>query len=93
MLDADDLEAMNEMVPEHLRAGLRRYIDGHVMPGHFLQACLEHDLQAVVLADPISFEALPEIWRWLYNFAPSACHGSHAKVIEWVMSKEAQAHG
>lgn len=72
-------------VPEHLRDGLLRYIEHGISPGHFLTAVLENDLMgAVGRADSESARGLVGLCTYLYNDAPSGCHGSPEKVAAWV---------
>jgi hypothetical protein len=74
-------------LPSHLQAGLIRYIVLGVEPGHFLSAVLRNDLfGAMGRADDTSRDAIPMICNFLYNFAPSASHGSVEKFEDWVMS-------
>lgn len=81
-----------ELVPGHLWAGLRRYFVERVEPGHFLVSLLENDLrEAVGRADPTSFAALPDLCKFLYNFAPARSHGSKAFVEAWIAPAEVTA--
>ncbi len=71
-------------VPQHLRAGLVRYVTDGVRPGHFLVAVLENDLaEAVARADAVSLVGLPFVVSWLDNYAPATCHGSALRVAVW----------
>lgn len=79
-----------DLLPADLRPGLVRYIEQRVMPGRFLQACLENDLlNAACRADgPARLAQLPTIMRWLYNEAPSASWGNREKVRAWLAGAE-----
>ena len=80
-----------EMLPEHMRDGVRAYIEKRVPPGGFLTAVLSNDLmEACVRADHINIERLPDFCRFLYNEAPHNCHGSPAKVKAWLREGEGE---
>jgi hypothetical protein len=72
-------------VPEHLREGLRRYILYGTPPGHFLMAVLEHELfESFNRADDASRAGLYDLVCYLYNEAPSGCHGDKGAVGYWI---------
>lgn len=74
-----------DAIPEHCRHGLDGYISFGWHPGHFLTAVLANDLSgAVGRADLENSDAIPGYARFLYNYAPSQCHGSYEKVEAWV---------
>lgn len=67
-----------------LRGSLEAYIEHGYMPGHFLTAVLSNDLfDAVGRADSYNLSLIPNIVIWIWNEAPSACHGSREKVRTW----------
>ncbi len=73
-----------ELLPEHLRAGMRRYIEHRILPGDFLRAVLRNDfVQAVLRADADSFAALHRITLFLVNEMPADSWGSREKVEAW----------
>ena len=73
-------------IPEHIRAGFRRYVEDHVEPGGFIMACLENNLkEAFGRADDVNRARMFDIVTFLYNEAPSACWGSPAKVKAWLL--------
>ena len=78
------------LLPEHLRDGMRRYIEEHFRPdGDFLFGVLINNfIEACGPADSISIQHLPEIALFLYNEAPSGCWGSTRKVEKWLKAKE-----
>jgi hypothetical protein len=77
-----------ELVPGHLWQGLERYFVERVEPGQFLIALLRNDLrEAVGRADPVSFAALPDLCKFLYNFAPGQSHGSREAVDRWLVQE------
>ena len=80
-----------EMLPEHMRDGVRAYIEKRVPPGGFLTAVLENDLMgACARADDTNIHCLPDFCRFLYNEAPHNCHGSPAKVKAWLREGEGE---
>jgi hypothetical protein len=73
------------LLPETLREGMRRYIERRQPCGGFLTACLENNFaDAVCLADADNALRLRDIARWIHNFAPRGCHGSREKVRTWL---------
>lgn len=65
---------LKRMVPEHLQAGLLRWIEHGVLPGHFMQAVLNNDLrQAINRGDDASINGLQKIVQFLHNYAPEGC--------------------
>lgn len=81
-----------ELVPGHLWEGLERYFVLRIRPGQFLASLLANDLrEAVGRADPVSFVALPDLLKFLYNFAPGGSHGSKDAVEQWLAPAEVEA--
>lgn len=75
-------------IPYYMRPGLINYIERGEEPGGFLGAVMENDLGgAVARADGINIDLLPAYVLFLYNQAPSGCHGSTEKVKEWMEKK------
>ena len=84
--------AANNLLPERMRGGMRRYIENGAPPGHFLTAVLSNDLaEACSRADPINRQRLGDYSGWLYSYAPPGCHGSHEKVRAWLKERAAEA--
>ncbi len=81
----DDLDALEaSSVPKSLRGGLRRYVVDGIEPGSFLCAVIDNDLRgAMKRGDPDNVAALEAILDWLYNHAPSPCHGSKEARLAW----------
>lgn len=74
-----------ETLPEHMRDGMRLYIEHCVPPGSFLEAVLSNDLrEACVRADAVNRDRLFDFVAFLFNHAPSSCWGSPEAVREWV---------
>lgn len=82
---AAEIEGPLRKLPAHLRPGLRAYLVDRQPTGTFLRAVLVNDLNGAVLrADPVSFQALRDIVRLLYNYAPAQSHGSYEAVTAWL---------
>jgi len=93
-MDDDDLLKFSVHVPEHLREGLRLYIERGIPTGDFLKCVLENDLfGALSRADLNSRVGLHGLCSWIYNYAPSACHGSPKKVKEWLKTHAERRRG
>ena len=74
-----------DLVPEHLRGALNRYLTKGIRPGHFLTAVLENKLmEAMGLADENSRAGLFGLCQFLYCYTPGQCHGSPEKVLAWI---------
>lgn len=74
-----------DSLPEHLRDGMRLYVESGIQPGGFLTAFMSNDLMgAMGRADEISRAGFFQIASFLYNDAPSNCHGSSNRVREWI---------
>jgi hypothetical protein len=82
-----------EMLPEYMQDGMRLYIEKGIEPGSFLYSVLCNDLMgAFGTADSVNKARLADYCTFLYNEAPSQCHGSPAKVQAWIDGfKEAAA--
>ncbi len=80
----DALTPDYDLVPPHLRNGMREYIQrGHV-PGDYLQAVIANDLNdALSRADENSMGSLGVLTTWLYNDAPGGCWGSRGIMNAW----------
>jgi hypothetical protein len=78
------------MLPEGLRAGMRRYIEHGILPGGFLQAVLRNDLkEATLRADDTNLLAMRDIVLFMHAEAPSGCWGSREKVEAWAKARPA----
>lgn len=85
--EAEDLRLALDFfeVAENLREGIIRYFEHHILPGRFLIACLENDLQnAIGYASTQHWDYIFGIMNFLHNFAPTECWGSKEIVREWV---------
>lgn len=73
------------LIPEHMRAGLVRYILLGIQPGSFLTAALSGDLfEAARRADDDNRAALARYATFLFNYAPVGCFGSAERVSDWI---------
>lgn len=73
-----------DAIPDHLLAGLDRYVKYGIPPGHFLTAVLSNDLLGTYSrADSTSKRYLEPILNYLYNYVPHSCHGSIEAVNSW----------
>lgn len=72
-------------IPDHMQESLDAYIANGRPVGGFLTAVLENNLsQAMGRADDDNLANLPAYSAFLYNEAPSQCHGSREKVFAWL---------
>lgn len=79
-------EAMQRLVPEHMRSGFVRYIayGSSANNGHFLQALINNDLMATFTrADEVNQRSMKDWVTFLYNYAPSGCYGRPGAYDEW----------
>jgi hypothetical protein len=76
-----------ELLPEHLRAGMRRWIEDGILPGDFLQACLRNDLFQAVSRDS-EYGSVPAVVMFLYNEAPASSWGSQEKMDAWIAERK-----
>jgi hypothetical protein len=71
-----------------MQDGARLFIEHGIEPGSFFTAVLANDLMgAFDRADHINERAMKDICSWVYNEAPSNCHGSYAIVENWILRK------
>jgi len=81
--DADNL------LPKHMREGMKRYIEDRRPTGSFLTAVLSNDLMNTLrCADDINRHCLFNYAMWLHNYAPPECYGSPEKVRAWLYDGE-----
>lgn len=78
------------IVPQHMRASMKAYVDWHQPVGRFLNAVLSNDLkEAMHCADGENMNNLPAIVSWFYNNAPADCWGTKGRVGAWEMRHNA----
>ena len=74
-----------DLIPDHMRGAMRRYVENGLPPGSFLEAVLSNDLRgAVSRADHINKHQLPNYVQFLANAVPASCHGSSYAVNDWI---------
>lgn len=74
-----------DLLPEHMRGSMKRYLEQRIEPGSFLTAVLENNLsESFARADHINRERLFDIVGFLYNEAPRTSWGSPNKVTDWI---------
>ncbi len=72
------------LIPEHMRGAVERWINNGIAPGSFLTAVLCNDLkEAFGRADDINGPRVGDYIRFFYSDAPAGCWGSPAKFAEW----------
>ena len=68
-------------LPEHIRQGVRLYIEKGVRPGGFLSAVITNNLvESFARADRINRDKMSDIVNFLYWEAPRKCWGSEEKM-------------
>jgi hypothetical protein len=73
-----------DMLPEHLREGMRRYVEQCIETGGFLRAVLENDFeQAILRADVHAYLGFVWIARFLQQLPPDAW-GSRLILQTWI---------
>lgn len=73
-----------DMVPDHVRHGVRSYVERGGPTGDFLTLVFEGRLfDAAIYADHINEPALAKIAKFLVWYTPSECRGSPEKVHAW----------
>jgi hypothetical protein len=74
-----------KLVPEHMREGVKIYIERGIPPGDFLTAVIQNDLkEACGRADEINARRIWHIVNFFYNYAPIDCWGSPGKMAAWI---------
>lgn len=77
------------LLPEHIRRGMRLYLEQGLRPGHFLVVVLEDSLtKAFREADAINAARMLDIASFLCNEAPLDRWGTHEKVEAWISTNE-----
>lgn len=90
-MDQESQDALRRYIPPHCQDGMRAYIEQRQPVGNFLTAVLENNLmEACARGDDINRNALHQYSLFLYNYAPSACYGSKAKVTAWLERHDEQ---
>jgi len=85
MPDTNDFAIHYHTLPEHMRDAAREYVEGHHMPGDFLQALFSNNFIGVFKhGDETNLAAIQTWATWLYNEAPGGCWGSRLMMEAWV---------
>lgn len=72
-------------IPEHMRKGMKLYIEEGGQPGNFLYHILINDfVHAVGYGDIFNQNALLQYAIFLYNNLPVSAWGSKEKVDDWI---------
>ena len=81
-----------EMLPEHCREGMRRYIENGTIPGNFLRAVICNDLVGVIgFADEVSKLVLADYVIFLRWEIPGKAWGSEEKMKAWAEARRTEA--
>lgn len=73
-----------DLIPTHMRDGVRRWVENGIAPGHFLKAVICNDLkEALGRADDLNRARLFDYVSFFYSYAPIGCWGSPEKFDEW----------
>lgn len=71
-------------VPDHMRQGIRLWIEEGIATGSFLQAVIKNDLAtAIKTADTTNKRCLLEIVEFFQMYAPSESWGSEQNFHQW----------
>lgn len=74
-----------DILPEHMRHGMKLYIEKGIPGGDFMTAVLENNLvEAFQRADNTNLDHMTEWARFLYWEMPSEAWGSPEKVQAWI---------
>jgi len=77
------------LLPAHIRGGMKRYIEDGIQPGNFLTAVICDKLvESFAQADDVNIACMFEIAGFMYNEAPSVCRGSKEKMEAWMKSQK-----
>ena len=77
-----------DLLPEHIRAGVKMYIEEYIPPGDFLQAVICNNLkESFIRADETNTRMMWNIVNFFYNEAPSICWGSEEKMRSWLQRR------
>ena len=71
-------------IPARMGPGITRYVERGIIPGDFLQAVIQNNLQnACGRADDENMANLPAYVGYFYNEAPADCWGSVGAMEKW----------
>lgn len=72
------------LIPEHMRAGIRRYIENGSRTGGFLNALLSNDLMDTYRRADLTNRASMANWMRFLSSMPPGSHGSRSNVKAWI---------
>ena len=73
-----------DLLPEHIRGGMKRYIEQGVLPGDFLQAVIQDKLvNSFGCADDVNRVNMFSIAKFAYNEMPMLSRGSEEAMFRW----------
>lgn len=73
------------LLPEHIRDGVQRYIEEGICPGSFLQAVITNNLkESFKRADEVNITQMFNIVIFFYNEVPYLCWGSQERMDSWI---------
>jgi len=77
-----------DLLPPHIRGGVKRYIEEYIPPGDFLQQVICNKLkESFMRADDINTSRMWNIVNFFYNEAPMNCWGSKEKMQSWLQRR------
>ena len=78
-----------ELIPEHMRGGVRRYLEEGIEPGSFLLSLLENNFIRVCRQADATNRELLFVWaEFLWWEMPGGSWGSPEKVEAWMKSRQ-----
>jgi hypothetical protein len=88
VLDEGLSQPVFDALPARMLPGFYRYVLEGIKPGDFLTSVFENNLcLSAMTADYQNVKLLSQWAVLVSNYTPSECHGSHAKVQEWMKSR------
>jgi|TARA_Y100000034_G_C6897567_1_gene414230 hypothetical protein len=85
MLDKPGIPVSLAKLPEHMRDGMRLYLEAGIEPGGFAMGVLTNDFKAAVgRADSINSHRLHDWMLWVHNDIPMLSQGSPEIVSAWM---------
>lgn len=81
-----------DILPEHIRYGMKTYIEEGEIPGNFLtQVICNRLVHAFGAADSVNQARMMDIVNFMYNEAPGPCWGSEKLMLKWANERKADA--
>jgi hypothetical protein len=75
------------LLPDHMRAGVTRYIEEGIEGGGFQQAVFANDFLRTCQAADFVNKAVLRYWGEFLTYCPPQCYGSYEKVKAWIQRK------